>query len=194
MRNVWGARRSFSILMSIVCLPGLSGIAQAAEIFTLTSPAFEDNGRMAFKYGGISPSNPNCKGQNISPPLAWSHAPAGTKSFVLFMWDPDGRFGTGVSHWVAYGIPGDVTSLAEGEASQPSPRITGGKNASGTSVYFGPCPAPATGSHHYVTSIVATDIPPGELAANLTREEVLTAIQGRGKAVTTIVGRMPFPD
>ena len=32
-----------------------------------------------------------------------------------------------------------------------------------TELYFGPCPGPGTGLHHYVFTIVATDIEPGEL-------------------------------
>ena len=35
------------------------------------------------------------------------------------MTDPEGR-GTGVDHWIAYGIPASVTGFAEGEISKPS--------------------------------------------------------------------------
>ena len=164
----------------------------AAEPFTVTSPAFPDNGQLVLKNGGAMKETPNCRGENVSPPLAWSNVPEGTKSFVLFMWDPEGRFGTGVSHWVAYGIPANVTSLVEGEASKETPKIVGGKNASGSMVYFGPCPAPNTGLHHYVISIVATDLEPTALKPGLTREEVMTAMTGHGKGVTAMVARMGY--
>jgi Raf kinase inhibitor-like YbhB/YbcL family protein len=164
----------------------------AAEPFTITSPAFADNGQLVLKNGGAMKENPNCRGENMSPPLAWSNVPEGTKSFVLFMWDPEGRFGTGVSHWVAYGIPANVTSLAEGEASKETPKIVGGKNASGSTTYFGPCPAANTGLHHYVISIVATGLEPTALKAGLTREEVMTAMTGHGKGVTAMVARMGY--
>ena len=164
----------------------------AAGPFTLKSSAFADNGAMAKKNGGAAKENPNCRGDNISPPLEWSNVPEGTKSFVIFNWDPEGRFGTGVSHWVAYGIPASVTSLAEGEASAETAKIVGGKNASGTTIYFGPCPAPNTGLHHYVISIIATDLEPTALKPGLTRDEVMAAITGHGKAVTAIVGRLGY--
>jgi hypothetical protein len=54
------------------------------------------------------PQNPNCVGENISPQLSWIDPPAGTKSFAFLMIDPEWR-GGGVNHWVAYGIPADVT-------------------------------------------------------------------------------------
>jgi len=63
---------------------------------------------------------PNCVGENISPPLNWSNAPEGTKSFALLLLDPEGRPPAGVSHMVVYGIPAEVTGFAEGELSKPS--------------------------------------------------------------------------
>ena len=166
--------------------------ARAAEPFSIKSSAFADNGAMTKKNGGAVKENPNCRGDNVSPPLEWSNVPEGTKSFVLFMWDPEGRFGTGVSHWVAYGIPANVTSLAEGEASKETAKIVGGKNQSGTNLYFGPCPGPGTGLHHYVISVVATDLEPTALKPGLTRDEVITAITGHGKAVSAMVGRLGY--
>src|SRR5689334_17745867 len=94
--------------------------ALAAESFTLTSPAFKDGTPLATKNAGDRKDNPNCVGQNVSPPLQWSGAPANTKSFVLLMFDPEGRNGLGVSHWVAYGIAPTVTGFAEGEVSKDS--------------------------------------------------------------------------
>ena len=47
--------------------------------------------------------------------LAWANAPEKTKSFVVFMIDPDGLLGQGVSHWLGYNIPANVKGFAEGE-------------------------------------------------------------------------------
>ncbi len=173
-------------------LVALTGAAHAAEPFRLSSPAFADNGVLPKKFGGISPANKNCVGENVSPPLAWTKGPEGTKSYVMMMVDLAGRLGTGVDHWLAYGIPANVTKLDEGEASRPQPFITGGKSGADTEIYFGPCPAPGTGLHHYVFTLVATDIEPGELKAGLTRADLLKAIAGRGKAVTDFVLRMEY--
>jgi phosphatidylethanolamine-binding protein (PEBP) family uncharacterized protein len=79
--------------------------AFAAGAFTLTSSDFKDGERLPQKFAGNNKSNPNCVGENISPELSWSNPPDGTKSFVLLMFDPEGRPPGGVSHFVAYDIP-----------------------------------------------------------------------------------------
>lgn len=169
--------------------------SRAAEpAFRLTSPLSEDNGVMPKKFGGVSAANKNCRGENISPPLAWTPGPAGTKSYAIMMVDMAGRLGTGVDHWIAYGVPANVTSLDEGAVSKPQSFFTGGTNSNDTQVYFGPCPGPGTGLHHYVFTLVATDIEPGELKPGLTRADLLKSIPGRGKAVTDLVLRMAYPE
>ena len=65
------------------------------------------------------PAEPNCKGDNVSPQLSWVNPPAGTKSFAFLMFDPEGRGGGGVIHWVAYGIPATVTGFAEARSARP---------------------------------------------------------------------------
>src|SRR4051812_39302706 len=57
--------------------------ALAADPFMLKSSAFEDNGKLAVKHAGNNKQNPNCVGENVSPPLSWSNQPAGTKSYAL---------------------------------------------------------------------------------------------------------------
>ncbi|MCL6468006.1 MAG: YbhB/YbcL family Raf kinase inhibitor-like protein, partial [Ralstonia sp.] len=47
----------------------------------LTSPAFA--------AGGEIPSRLTCEGADTSPPLAWTGAPAGTRSLALIVDDPD---------------------------------------------------------------------------------------------------------
>src|SRR6266849_9831271 len=92
--------------------------ANAQAAFTITSSSFKDGERLATKMAGNNKSNPNCVGDNVSPALSWSNPPAGTKSYALLMFDPEGRPPGGVSHWVAYGIPASVTGFAEGEVSK----------------------------------------------------------------------------
>ena len=83
--------------------------------FRLTSPGIPDNSMLPPKNAGNFAKNPNCTGQNVSPPLAWSNAPDKTRSFAIIWDDQAGRAGLGVSHAVIYGIPANVTSFAEGE-------------------------------------------------------------------------------
>lgn len=167
-------------------------VARAAEPFLLSSPAFKDGTPLAKKNAGNRKDNPNCVGENISPPLAWANPPAGTKSFALTMVDPEGRGGMGVIHWVAYGIPVSVTSFAEGEVSKPSPNYVGGKGTAGAATYMGPC-TPRGAPHHYTFTLIATDLEPGDLPAGLTREELFAKLTGHTKGATGLVGLFGSP-
>ena len=181
--------RYVSAVSAVMLLPILGGqAAQAAEILTLKSPALKDNGVLAKKYAGNDTSNPNCVGENVSPPLSWSHPPEGTKSFALIMYDPEGRSGLGVVHWVAYGIPAEVTGFAEGEVSKPSDKFVGGKSTRGLATYFGPCTPPGDW-HHYTFTLIATDLDPKALQPGMTRDELLAALQGHGKGAAGLIGR-----
>jgi len=175
---------------TVVMLTGASGIAHAAEPFTLTSTAFADGGAIPKKYAGHNPERPvPCGGENVSPPLTWSNAPANTKSFAVVMQDPDGGRGTGSNHWIAYDIPAARAGLREGEASAPPKDWVGGKNSVGWNYYFGPCGAAGDTPHHYVITLIATEVTPGALPPGLTREELLAALRGKALAPATIVGR-----
>ncbi len=149
--------------------------AAAADPFMLTSTTFKAGQMMPRKGANTNPQNPNCVGENVSPQLSWSNAPEGTKSFALLMEDPEGRGGAGVHHWIAYGIPGSVTSFAEGEVSKASDKYIGGKSTQGVGNYSGPCTPPGT-PHHYTFVVIATDLDPKELPPGLTREEFLAKL------------------
>src|SRR5665213_2424357 len=112
----------------------LAGSASAADVFTITSSSFKDGTLLPKKMAGASKANPNCVGENVSPAFTWTSVPAGTTSFALVMTDPEGR-GTGVDHWIAYGIPASVTSFAEGETSKPSDKYIGGIGTAKQSTY-----------------------------------------------------------
>jgi Raf kinase inhibitor-like YbhB/YbcL family protein len=165
-----------------------SSSVRAAEPFTLRSPALEDNGLLALKNAGNDSRSPNCVGDNVSPPLAWSNPPEGTQSFALMLVDPEGGVGLGAIHWVAYGIPPEVTGFAEGEASRPSDKFVGGVNGRGVAFYSGPCPPPG-GWHHYTFTLIATDLDPKALPPGLTREALLAALKGHAKAAAGLIGR-----
>lgn len=167
-------------------------VAYGAEPFTLTSPAFKDGTPLDKKNSGDRKDNPNCVGENVSPPFAWSNPPAGTKSFALTMVDPEGRGGLGVVHWVAYGIPASVTGFAEGEVSKPSPNYVSGKGTAGAATYIGPCTPPGA-PHHYTFILIATDLEPGDLPPGLTREELYGKLTGRTKGATGLVGLFGSP-
>jgi hypothetical protein len=177
-----------SLLAAAAALLLTGGAAMAAEPFQLTSSAFADNAPLPAKYAGNDKSNPNCVGENISPPLAWSNPPEGTKSYAIFMVDPEGRLGLGVVHWVAYGIPASVTGFAEGEVSKQSDSFIGGKSTRNLPTYFGPCTPPGDW-HHYTLTLIATDLDPKALQPGLTRDEVIAALNGHAKAAAGLIAR-----
>jgi phosphatidylethanolamine-binding protein (PEBP) family uncharacterized protein len=92
----------------------------------------------AFDHGGPIPRRHNCEGEHLSPPLAWSGAPEGTRSLALVVDDPDARAGT-FTHWLAWALDPGATGLGEGEAAPVE-----GHNDFGTNGYRGPCSPPAT--------------------------------------------------
>jgi Raf kinase inhibitor-like YbhB/YbcL family protein len=166
--------------------------ANAQAAFTITSKSFKDGERLATKMAGNNKSNPNCVGENVSPELSWANPPAGTKSYALLMFDPEGRPPGGVSHWVAYGIPVTVTGFAEGEASKQTEHYVGGKSLMGLPHYFGPCTPPGS-PHHYTFTLMATDLEPNALQPGMTRDEVIKALDGHVKGAAGIIGTFSKP-
>jgi Raf kinase inhibitor-like YbhB/YbcL family protein len=179
-----GSILAFAVTLAASC--GVDG-ARAQGVFTLTSPSFTDGHRLAVKNAGNIKGNPNCIGQNISPALSWKNPPPDTRSFALLMFDPEGRPPGGVSHWVAYGIPATVTGFAEGEVSQPSDKYVGGLGTMKLSTYTGPCTPPGA-PHHYIFTLIATDLDTSSLAAGMTRDELLKALDGHAKEATGLIG------
>ena len=174
---------------ALLAVPAAASAQDTANNFVLSSPAFADGGTMAVKYAGKDPNNPNCVGENVSPPLQWRNAPAATKSFAIVMYDQEGRNGLGVVHWVAYGIDAATTSLPEGAGDGQRPGLVGGKNITGKGSYLGGCPPKATGPHHYVITIIATDLDKAALQGGLTMQQMFDAIGSHALGAAGLVGR-----
>lgn len=153
--------------------------------FTVSSPAFTDGGALGTDFAGPG----ECGGKNVSPPLAWSGAPSGTKSYAIIVTDLDGRSGMGVVHWVAYGIAPETTSIPVGFGSTVSPAYRGGPNNRKAPTFLGLCPARGDPAHHYVFIVYALDLAPDVLATGLSREDLLAAMQGHALAASVIIGK-----
>ena len=151
--------------------------------FRVSSPGMPDNSMLPPKSAGDFAKNPNCTGQNVSPPLAWSNVPDKTRSFAIIWDDQAGRAGLGVSHAVIYGIPANVTSFSEGAlgGAPTGGQFVAGKNTLGMH-WLGPCSPRGNAPQHYVMTLIATTVEPGELPAGLTKPELLKALEG-GKAL-----------
>ena len=146
--------------------------------FQITSESFEAEASIPVMY--------TCDGENISPPLAWSDAPAGAVSFALISDDPDAPAGTWV-HWVLFNIPGDARSLTEAVPADDTlaDGSLHGQNSWGTLGYGGPCPP--SGTHRYFFKLYALD-QLLELPANATKEELLAAMEGHVLGEAELMG------
>jgi Raf kinase inhibitor-like YbhB/YbcL family protein len=108
---------------------------------------------------------PRCGGENVSPQLSWSGAPAGTMSFVLTMIDISVK-PSQWSHWIVVNLPPDVTSLVRGTKTLPNGAKAIPSNF-GDASYDGPCPPVGSGLHQYQITIWALATPTFALAADM---------------------------
>jgi Raf kinase inhibitor-like YbhB/YbcL family protein len=136
----------------------------------------------AFNHHERIPDMHSSDGDDISPPLMWSGAPAETKAFAIVIHDPDAPLVDGFTHWVAYNIPANVTHLDEGTDA-----VTQGTNSMGNAGYNGPAPPPGHGSHHYYVWVYALDDNP-ELEPGLDRRALLERIEDHVIEQARLVG------
>lgn len=153
----------------------------AGMAFTLSSSAFQDHGPMPKRY--------SCEGGDTSPVLAWSGAPAGTKSYALIMDDPDAPDPAAPKmtwvHWVVYDIPAAVTGLAEGASTHMPAGSKDGVSSFEKTGYGGPCPP--IGRHRYFHKLYALDTVLPDLGAT-DKDKLLAAMQGHVLAEADLVG------
>jgi len=176
-------------------LGNASGLLAQAEGGALAGESLKGKGRLtvtsAFGAGQRIPFKYTDFGEKISPPLAWSGAPEGTRSFVLIMEDPDATEPKPFTHWLAYNIPADTTSLPEGVPPQPRllrpEGVLQGANSRGSIGYFGPRPPDGDPPHRYHVQIFALDTML-RLDPAAKKEELVKAMQGRVLAQGEIVG------
>jgi Raf kinase inhibitor-like YbhB/YbcL family protein len=140
----------------------------------------------SFTAGGVIPKRHTGEGEDVSPHLAWSNAPAEAKSFAVICHDPDAPLiskGTyGFVHWVLYNLPASTKELEEGTKAG-----TTGKNDFGKQAYGGPMPPEGHGDHRYYFWILALNaelnLPPG-----LTLWQLLEKIEPNVIAGNRLVG------
>lgn len=116
--------------------------------FEVRSAAFAEGRTIPRKYTG--------DGENVSPPLEWSGAPEGTRSFALICEDPDAPSGT-FRHWAVANIPGDRNGIAESGRAKRQ-QYDCARNDFGHAAYDGPAPPRGHGQHHYHFKVAALDI------------------------------------
>jgi Raf kinase inhibitor-like YbhB/YbcL family protein len=110
-----------------------------------------------FHDGAKIPRRFTCEGEDLSPALEWSAAPAATRSLVLLCDDPDAPAGTW-HHWAAYDIATDRNALAEGAGNRQDAGLRQAVNDFGRIGYGGPCPPRGHGPHHYHFRLLALSV------------------------------------
>ncbi len=172
-------------LLAALCFVSIGTAAAGADMqatrFQLSSTAYQDQSAMDSRF--------TCEGQSVSPPLQWSGAPAGTKSYALIIDDPDAPDPAHPQrtfvHWVIYDIPATVSSLKEG-ASKDLPGGTHlGANDEGEAAYTGPCPP--IGRHRYFHKLYALDVVLPDLH-NPNKAQLLAAMKGHVLGETQLIG------
>ena len=141
----------------------------------------------AFTHGGTIPAKYTCDGPDVSPPLAWSGVPEGTRSLILICDDPDAPMGTWV-HWVVVNIPPNMTGFPEGVsgANLDEQGIVQGMTDFRRSDYGGPCPP--SGTHRYYFKLYALDTILG-LDSKATKKQVESAMKGHILTEAQLMGR-----
>jgi Raf kinase inhibitor-like YbhB/YbcL family protein len=94
-------------------------------------------------------------GGNQSPEVSWTHAPAGTRSFVVTLFDLTASF----THWGMYDIPASTSNLPMNAGVAGSTYGAQVYNDFYNLGYDGPCPPVGVKpySHRYVLTVYAID-------------------------------------
>ncbi len=143
----------------------------------LRSSAFADEAAIPRRF--------TCDGENLSPPLQWSDAPADTQGFVLLCDDPDAPVGTW-HHWAAYDIPPATTELKLDAAS--GTELKQAINDFRETRYGGPCPPRGHGVHHYHFRLLALSTAHLRPRANASCKDIEREARKHLIAEATLVG------
>ncbi len=110
-----------------------------------------------FVHQGDMPSQHTCEGADRAPALHWKAVPAGTKSLVLIVDDPDAPDPAAPKrtwvHWLVYNLPVTAHGLDEGGAL-PKGALAGTSDFK-RQTWGGPCPP--IGKHRYFFKLYALD-------------------------------------
>lgn len=144
----------------------------------LSSNVFTEGMRIPQKY--------TCHGLDINPPLTISTPPPGTKQLALLVEDPDVPLTLRADglwvHWLLYQIAPTCREIPEGAHGIG----VEGKNTGGKRGYSGPCPPDR--EHRYYFILYALDTPLS-LPEGITKNELLSALQGHILATAQLMGR-----
>lgn len=184
-------------LLLASALPAGAFAQPAAAPLTVTSPTIT--------AGQPIPKQHTADGENLSPALSWTGAPATTRSFAVVCEDPDVLLPPSnpqpFVHWVIYNIPATAQGLPGSLPIDPAaampPAIAGatqGPSGFRRPIYRGPAPPPGK-PHHYHFIVYALDVAglPGGLTRAQLTEAMAGHIVGQGQLVATYERKPPTP-
>ncbi|MGH8262287.1 MAG: YbhB/YbcL family Raf kinase inhibitor-like protein, partial [Steroidobacterales bacterium] len=124
-----------------------------------------------------------------SPALQWSGVPAGARSLVLIVDDPDAPDPKAPKmtwvHWVLYNISPETQGIAEDEKKHALARSLPGVNDWKRTGYGGPCPP--IGRHRYFHKLYALDVMLPDLKKP-TKDQLLAAMKGHVLEEAQLIG------
>lgn len=172
------ARVALAAVWLLVAVAGVGG----RTAMQLTSSVFTEGQPIPRQY--------TCEGADTAPPLAWSGVPAGTRSLVLIVDDPDAPDPAAPRmtwvHWLLYNLPADAGGLAEGVRPGALPAGTlQGVNDWKRTGYGGPCPP--IGRHRYFFKLYALDALLPDLGGP-TKAALEAAMQGHVVGQAALIG------
>lgn len=157
------------------------------KTFQVSSPDLSNGG--PFKAAQMSGIFGVTGGMDVSPALSWGEPPAGTKSFVVSMYDPDAPTASGFWHWMVVDIPAKVRQLPAGAGSPDGKLLPQGAwqvlNDASMAQYVGAAPPPGHGPHRYYIVVTALDVETLGLQKNATPSLAMFNMWGHtlGRAV-----------
>jgi Raf kinase inhibitor-like YbhB/YbcL family protein len=168
-------------------------------VFSVTTSAWPDGGEVPMKY--------SMRGDNKCPAFDFhwtvgtnpADPPADLKTYVVTLRDMENPTNKGPAdslHWAAFNIPGTAKGLPEGmpggdlpDGTRNGPGFAAGRG--GPPAYFGPGAGPGP-IHHYAFEFYAVDTKL-DLPANVSREDLLKAMEGHVIGKATYFGRFHAP-
>ncbi len=175
-------------LLDVIEAPQAS--ASKSADFTLASDDIPSNGTIPASFESDSFG---CTGENSSPELHWSGAPADTKSFAVTVYDPDAPTGSGWWHWVVYDLPADTDRLDPGVGSLNSSMLPGNAmqvaSDYGVAAWGGTCPPAGDKAHRYIFTVHALNVEQLDLPSNATAAMAGFAIRSNTLATATFTAR-----
>lgn len=193
------------VVVSFCLVAGLTGAVRIADAQSKSTPRAKfvlssSDSRLATTVPEEYTANLfGCSGANASPELHWQGEPAGTKSYVVTLFDPDEHGDpSGWWHWIVYNLPANTHRLPKGAGTERSTVLPAGtlqgRTDLGNDAYHGPCPDKGDPPHRYTFTIYALsvdklDVPPDSSGAmvvstakdNLLGKAVFVAHYGRSK-------------